>query len=384
MRPRVSAAPFLVPRRTHRSTMSEPRTDWLSSAPAAPTNPKAATPLFKHLARLMRREDLEAREAAEFFRSLLAPEANAAQIAAALAALTAKGETGPELAGMASVLRSAAIRVPVKKGTVDISGTGGSPVRTFGVSTAAAFVAAGAGLPVAKQVNRGVMTAGGSAELLTALGVRPAEDPAAAQAALGGTGIALLAAPKFHPELRRVGEIRRTLGIRTCLNVLGLLANPAGVSRHLIGVWHRSMVEPVARALALLKAEDAWVVHGEDGLDEITLSGRTCAAIVRKGQFRVHTISPGDRGIKPARIDHLRAATAKEGAEIVRDVLASRRRDEARSLVVINAAAALVIGGIANGAMHAARLAEQSIDSGQAQNKLDRLIQLTNRKQASV
>lgn len=357
------------------------KTDWLLSAPVSATNAKADTPLFPFLVRLIRDENLSAAEAAAFFRALTDINANPAQIAGALTALTTKGETFEELAGMASVMRADAIKiVSAKKNAVDIVGTGSSAAKTFNVSTAAALVAAGAGLSVAKQCNRGITSRSGSADVLGELGVKVAGEPNVAQTALSGTGLCFLFAPKFHPELRRVGDIRRSLGIRTCLNVLGLLANPAGVSHHLIGVWHRSLVEPVAKALAILKAENAWVVHGEDGLDEITIAGRTSVATVKGGATRSYMIGPADFGMKMGSIDHLKAGSAKESAKIILDVLSSRRRDEARSLVVINAAVALVIGGVARDPMHAARLAEQSIDSGQAQNKLDRLIQITNKK----
>jgi anthranilate phosphoribosyltransferase len=353
---------------------------WLLSAPITATNPKAETPLFPYLARLMRGENLSMFEAAKFFRSLTNAGIGSIQIAAALTALTAKGETFEELAGMASVVGSLAVKVRTQKKAVDIAGTGSSPAKTFNVSTAAAFVAAGAGLTIAKQSNRGVSSKSGSADVLSELGVKTAVDADAAQASLSGVGLAFLLAPKFHPELRRIADVRGRLGIRTCLNVLGLLANPAGVSHHVIGVWHRSLVEPVAKALALLKAENAWVIHGDDGLDEVTLAGKTHVASVQSGKVRAFTLSPSDFGMKASRIDGLKTNSPKQSAAIISDVLASRRRDEARSLIVLNAAAALIVGGVARDPIHGARLAEQSIDSGMAQNKLDRLIQITNKK----
>ncbi len=359
------------------------KSDWLLSAPVSATNAKADTPLFPFLVRLIRGEDLSANEAANFYTALTDVNANPAQIAAALTALTAKGETFEELAGMASVMRKQATKIKAPgKNAVDITGTGSSSAKTFNVSTAAALVAAGAGLIVAKQCNRGVTSISGSADVLGELGVKVAGEPAVAQTSLSA-GLCFLFAPKFHPELRRVGDIRSGLGIRTCLNVLGLLANPAGISRQLVGVWHPSLVEPVAKALSLLKTDLVWVVHGSDGLDEITLAGKTYVAAVGAGQVRPYTISPEDFGLKTGKIDHLKTKSPKESADIIREVLASRRRDEARSLIVLNAAAALVIGGIAQEPMHAARLAEQSIDSGQAQNKLERLIQVTNKKVVS-
>jgi anthranilate phosphoribosyltransferase len=235
-------------------------------------------------------------------------------------------------------------------------------------------------LIVAKQSNRGAATKSGSIDVLEELGVKTALEAQIAQAGLSGAGLSFLAAPKFHPALRRLGDVRGRLGIRTCLNLLGLLANPANVSHHLIGVWHKSLVEPMAKALALLKAENAWVVHGSDGLDEITLNGKSFVGAVKDGEVRPFTISPADFGLRPGKIEHLRASNAKESAAIIRDVLYGKRRDEARSLVVLNAAAALFIGGLANEPIQAARLAERSIDSGMAQNKLERLVQFTNKK----
>jgi anthranilate phosphoribosyltransferase len=191
-----------------------------------------------------------------------------------------------------------------------------------------------------------------------------------------------LLAPKFYPELRRLADVRGRVGIRTCLNILGLLVSPASVTRQVLGVWHRSLVLPAAHALAMLKREKAWVVHGEDGLDELTLAGKTYVADVQDGQVKTYVVTPKNFGLKAGSIEGARAETPKESAAIIRDVLSSRRRDEARSLVVLNAAAALIVGGIATDPMQAARLAEQSIDSGQAQNKLERLVQITNKKAA--
>ena len=360
--------------------MPHSKSEWLLSAPVTATNAKAETPLFPFLARLIRGEDLNAAEAAGFFRALTDTGIGSIQIAAALTALTAKGETFEELAGMASVVRSLSVKIKAPKKSVDIVGTGCSTAKAFNVSTAAAIVAAGAGLTVAKQSSRGVTSKCGSVDVLAELGVKMTAETDAAQTSLSGTGLCFLFTSKFHPQLRRIADVRCRLGIRTCLNVLGLLANPADVRNHLIGVWHRSLIEPVAKALALLGAENAWVVHGEDGLDEVTLAGKTFVATVKSGEVRSYVVSPSDFGLKAASTGHLKVTTAKESAAVIRDVLASRRRDEARSLVVLNAAVALVVGGVAKDPMHAARLAEQSIDSGQAQNKLDRLVQITNKK----
>jgi anthranilate phosphoribosyltransferase len=360
--------------------MAATRSDWLKYAPQTATSPRADTPLFPYLAKLMRREHLSRDEASGFFTALADPGAGSNQIAAALTALTIKGETPEELAGMASVMRSLAVKVKAPKNAVDIVGTGTSRTRTFSVSTAAALVAAGAGLVVAKQSNRGSLTRSGSADVLGELGVKLAHDAQFAQSLVSGTGITFLSAPQFHPALRRIGDVRAKLGIRTCLNVLGLLSNPAGVRRNLIGVWHRALIEPVSRALSLLGAENAWVVHGSDGLDEVTLTGKTFVGAVKDGEVRPYVITPADFGLKAAKIDDLTTKSVKENAAFIRDVLAGKGRDEARALVVLNAAAAIFIGGLANDPLHAGRLAERSIDSGMAQNKLERLVQVSAKR----
>ncbi len=357
-----------------------PKTDWLLAAPMSATNSKADTPLYQYLVRLIRREDLSLDESADFFRLLTDRNANPAQIAGALSALTAKGETAQELAGMALVMREKAVKITSRqKNFIDVAGTGLSSAKVFNVSTAAAFVIAGAGLTVAKHASRAGMSRTGSADVLGKLGVKISGEPEIAQACLNGAGIGFMFAPKFHPYLRRVGDVRRGLGIRTCLNTLGVLSNPANAPKQLLGVWHPSLLEPTAQALALLGTMHAWVVHGSDGLDEITLSGETLVAEVSGGKVKTFSISPEDFGLPRGDIKHLKAATAEQSANLIREVLASKRRDEARSLIVLNAAAALVIGGIAKEPMHAARLAEQSIDSHSAQVKLERLIQTTNR-----
>lgn len=358
-----------------------PKTEWLIAAPLSATNSKAETALFPYLARLIRGEDSTLKEAADFFRALTDLNANPAQIAGALAALTAKGETAEELAGMAGVMREQAVKISTRhKNLIDTSGTGSSAAKTFNVSTATAFVVAGAGLPVAKQINRAVMSQTGSADVLSKLGVKISSEPEIVQACLNGAGICFMFAPKFHPNLRRVGDVRRSLGIRSCLNLLGVLANPARPSRQIIGVWHPSLLEPLARALALLGTQRAWVVYGADGLDEVTLTGETFVAEVSGGKFRTFKLTPEDFGVHRAAVEHLRTNTPEQSAKIIREILSGKRRDEARSLVVLNAAAALLVGGLAKEPVQAARLAEQSIDSASAQVKLERLIQTTNKR----
>jgi anthranilate phosphoribosyltransferase len=359
------------------------KTEWLMFAPISATNPKADTPLYRFLVRLMRGENLSMDEATEFFRALTDANANTAQIAGALVALTTKGETSEELAGMTRVMREKAVKVKTRQSNiVDMAGTGSSSAKTFNVSTAAAFVAAGAGLHVAKHASRAVVSRTGSADALGKLGVKVAVEPTITQACLNGAGICFLFAPNFHPYLRRVGDVRRNLGIRTCLNLLGVLSNPADVERHLIGVWHPSLLEPLAEAVALLETERTWIVYGADGLDEVTLSNETFVAEITGKKIKKFKLSPEDFGIQRAGIEHLKTETPEQSAKIIREVLDGKRRDEARSLVVLNAAAALIVGGIAKQPMQAARLAEQSIDSGSAKIKLERLMQTTNKSKS--
>ncbi|HMT08827.1 MAG TPA: anthranilate phosphoribosyltransferase [Pyrinomonadaceae bacterium] len=361
--------------------MSHPKTDWLLSAPVTPTNPKANTPLFPFIARLLRGEDLSAPEAAKFFRAMTDARHGSIQIASAITALTAKGETSAELAGMASVVRDMAVKLgSTPKGAVDISGTGSSAVKIFNVSTAAAIVAAGAGLNVAKQSNRGVTSTIGSADVLGDLGVKVANEPAVAEIALNSVGLSFLFAPKFHPSLRRVGQIKGAMGIRTCLNLLGVLSNPAKVSRQVIGVWHESLVPALGNALAMLKTERAWVVYGHRGLDEVSIDGPTKVMEIIGNKTRSFELTPRDFGFKESSASSLRVTSSKDSAKIIREVLEGKRRDEARTIIAMNAAAALVVGGLGKDPLHAARLAEQSIDSGQAQNKLERLIQVTSKR----
>lgn len=357
------------------------RTDWLLDAPMFAPNSKADTPLFDFLVSLMRGENLSFKDSAEFFRALTERDANPAQIAGSLVALGSKGETYEELAGMAHVMQEQALKIQTHHTNyIDVAGTGSSLAKTFNVSTAAAFVIAGAGLTVAKNTSRGVTSKIGSADLLSKLDINISSDPSLAQACLNGAGISFLFAPIFYPTLRRVADTRRSLGIRTSLNLLGALSNPSKAPKQLLGIWHKSLLEPMAQALALLGTKKSWVVHGSDGLDEITLNGTTYVAEITGNKIRTFEITPEDFGLKSAEIKHLKVNSADESAKLVSDVLESKRRDEARNLVVINAAAALLIGDKAKDPMQAARLAEQSIDSGSARIKLDRLIQTTNKK----
>jgi anthranilate phosphoribosyltransferase len=327
----------------------------------------------------MQGENLRSDEAASLLNELLGDAATDAQVAAALVALVTKGETVEELAGMATAMRSRAVRLQCRhKYFIDNAGTGSSRVKTFNVSTAAAFVIAGAGLPVAKHGARAATSRTGSADVLTALGVGVTTAPGVSQRCLNEIGICFMFAPLYHGATARVAGIRRELGIHTTFNLLGPLTNPAGAPNQIIGVWHPRLVESLARTLAKLGTNKSWVVHGFDGLDEITLADKTIMAEVSPGNIRMFEVAPEDFGFSRASLESVRCADAESSARMIREVIAGKRRDEARDLIVINAAAGLVVGGQAGDLIEARRLAEGSIDGGAAHAKLDQLVKATN------
>jgi anthranilate phosphoribosyltransferase len=333
--------------------------------------------------RVVRGENLSRIEAASFLDALLDPSATDTQIAAALIALTTKGETVEELAGMAEAMRERATPLHSRhERFIDTAGTGSSAAKRFNVSTAAAFVIAGAGLPVAKHGARAASSTSGSADVLEALGVNTAAAPDIVECCLNDHRICFIFAPLFHRATARVAQVRRDLGVHTTFNLLGPLTNPAHAPFQLVGVWDRLLVERVASALALLGVEEAWVVHGADGLDEVTINGDTfVAACSTRFGVKKFTISPEDFGIQRRCIDRRREGPV-ENARVTRAILDGEKDGDftvARDLVVINAAAALYLAGVANDFQNAAAMARESIDSGQAASKLQALVRKTNR-----
>jgi len=327
----------------------------------------------------MRGENLSRAEASQLLEALLDGEATDAQIAATLIALKQKRETVEELAGLAEGMRARAVRINSRHNCfIDTAGTGSSCAKTFNVSTAAAFVIAAAGLPVAKHGNRAASSRSGSADVLNAMGVNVSASPEISEKCLDEIGICFMFAPLFHGATARVAGIRRELGVQTTFNLLGPLTNPAHAPRQIIGVWSRDFVEPLAHALTLLGTERAWVVHGADGLDEITIADKTFVAEASDGGVRNFEIEPSDFGFRRAGLDRLRGGDAEDNAAIIRAVLSGVRRDEARTLVIVNAAAALHVGGVANDLREGARLAAVSIDEGAAMVKLQGLVEATN------
>lgn len=331
--------------------------------------------------KLMRGENLGYEGAESFVDALLDDTATDAQIAAALIALSMKGETPDELAGIATALRSKSVRISSKHETfVDTAGTGSSLVKTFNVSTAAAFVIAGAGVPVAKHGNRAVTSPTGSADVLAALGVNVSVDSRLAEQCLNEAGICFMFAPLYHGATSRVAAIRRELRIHTAFNLVGPLTNPAGAPRQIIGVWDRALAETVARASAKLGTQKTWVVHGCEGLDEVSVTGKTTVFEACHGRVCEFEMTPADFGLNRSSVERHRVEDSIASSQLIRDVLAGRRRDGARDLVVINAAAALFVCGKGFTLRDAASAAATSIDTGAAQMKLDKLIEMTNRQ----
>jgi anthranilate phosphoribosyltransferase len=321
--------------------------------------------------------DLTRAEAASVMRAIMTGGATTAQVGAILTALSMKGAKGDELAGFAGAMREFAVPFPhgLAGPCIDTCGTGGDESGTFNVSTATAFVVAGAGLPVVKHGNRSVTSRCGSADVLAALGARLEIPPERMADVLRSTGIAFLYAPLYHPAMKRVAGIRQELGLRTIFNLLGPLTNPAGARIQLLGVYRPDALVTMAGVLRLLGAERAMVVHG-GGLDEITTTGPTLVAELGAGGLREYRIEPGDFGIPVSDITDLRGGDASENARILREVL-SGEGGAARDAVIMNAGAAISLGGLARSLAGGISLAEESIDSGAALGKLEAFIRRT-------
>ena len=334
--------------------------------------------------RLMRGENLSRIAAGNFLECLLNPVATDAQIAAALTSLAVKGETSDELAGIAEAMRDRALPLRSRHARfIDTAGTGSSTAKTFNISTAAAFVIAGAGLPVAKHGSRAATSRCGSADVLQALGVNTTAPVETVERCLNEHEVCFMFAPLFHTATARVAHVRRDLGVHTTFNLLGPLTNPARPPFQIVGVWQLSLLERVASVLARLGVENAWVVHGADGLDEVTIADITyVAACSSAGDVETFTVSPEDFGLKRQPLDGFRGKEPQENAQLIRAMLQgvkTKTTNAARDLVIVNAAAALHLAGVASDLRDAASLARESIDSGRAASKLEALVQETNR-----
>jgi anthranilate phosphoribosyltransferase len=316
-------------------------------------------------------------EAAHAFDRMMSGEATPSQMGGLLMALRVRGETVDEITGAVSAMRDKMTKVAAPPGAVDVVGTGGDASGSYNISTCAAFIVAGAGVPVAKHGNRALSSKSGAADVLTALGIKIDLRPDEITRCVYEAGIGFMFAPAHHPAMKNVGATRVELGTRTIFNLLGPLSNPAGVKRQLVGVFSRQWIEPLALVLKNLGTEAVWVVHGSDGLDEITTSGPTAVAALENGNIRTFEISPSDIGISPVKPEALRGADAEHNAAALRDVL-DDKPGAYRDVAVMNAAATLVVAGAAKDLKDGAEQAGKALSSGAARSRLERLIAVSN------
>lgn len=306
-----------------------------------------------------------------------------AQIGAFLMGLRVKGETVGELTAMAQVLRALCVpvRPRVSRPLIDLCGTGGAPVKTFNVSTVSAFVVAGAGIPVAKHGNRSVTSQCGSADLLEALGINLHMTASAVERAIEEIGIGFLFAPQFHPAMKHVATVRRELALRTVFNLLGPLVNPAPIQAQLLGVCCAELVEACVQIVRNLGVERALVVYGRDGIDEISMTGPTMVAELGDGQVRTYTLKPEAFGFRCATVEEIAALPPGQSAQLTRDLLQNRVKDARYEMVLLNAGAAIYLGGGAASVEEGIHQAEASIVSGKALDKLEQLIAYSHREE---
>ena len=316
-------------------------------------------------------------QAAAAFDGMMSGEATPSQMGALLMALRVRGETVDEITGAVAAMRAKMLRVTAPANAVDVVGTGGDASGSLNISTCAAFIVAGAGVPVAKHGNRALSSRAGAADVLAALGVKIDLTPETISRCIGEAGIGFMFAPAHHPAMKHVGPTRVELGTRTIFNLLGPLSNPAGVKRQMVGVFSKQWVEPLAQVLKNLGSERAFVVHGSDGLDEITTTGPTAVAALENGSVRTFEITPEDVGLSRARPEDLRGGDAEMNAQALKSVLEGKKTPF-RDIAILNAAAALLVAGRATDLAEAATLARKSIDSGEAEGRLDRLIVVSN------
>jgi len=294
-----------------------------------------------------------------------------------LMALRVRGETVDEITGAVTAMREKMLRVRAPADAIDVVGTGGDASGSFNISTCAALIVAGAGVPVAKHGNRALSSRSGAADVLAALGVNIELTPEGVSRCITHAGIGFMFAPAHHPAMKNVGPTRVELGTRTIFNLLGPLSNPAGVKRQMVGVFSRQWIEPLAQVLKNLGSESVWVVHGSDGLDEITTAGPTHVAALENGAVRTFEITPEEMGLQRVKPEALRGGEAKENAQALVDVLKGKS-GAFRDVAALNAAAALVVAARAKDLKQALALAQKSIDSGQAASRLQRLVAISN------
>ena len=322
-------------------------------------------------------ESLTESEAQNAFDIMMSGDATPSQIGGFLMALRVRGETVDEITGAVRTMRSKMTRVEAPEDAIDIVGTGGDGAGTYNVSTCAAIVAAGAGLKVAKHGNRALSSKAGAADTLMALGVNIEIPPERISACIDEAGVGFMFAPAHHAAMRHVGPSRVELGTRTVFNLLGPISNPAGTKRQVVGVFSRDWVEPMAHVFNNLGAERVWVVHGSDGLDELTTTGPSFVAELKDGKVSTFEVSPDDAGIASARLEDLKGGDAETNAQAVRDVLGGAS-GAFRDIVALTTGAALVVAGEATDLKQGVTASFEAIDSGEAKAALDKLVDVSN------
>jgi anthranilate phosphoribosyltransferase len=335
------------------------------------------------LEKLMRRENLSIDESSDAMAAIMSGEATPGQIGALLVGLTMKGERPAEIVGLARTMRAKAVQLTRQfEDVFDTCGTGGDRSGTFNISSAAALVAAAAGLRIAKHGNRSVSSQCGSADVYEALGVNIGADPSVVQQSLEKVGIAFFFAPTFHPSMRHAAPVRRELAVRTAFNLLGPLTNPAGTKHQLVGVPNSELTELMARALMLLGTHRAWVVHGADGIDEMSTTGHTKISECRDGAVSTFYVHPSDYGLPKADRADLRGGDASTNAAIVREILAGEKGAR-RDVVLLNAGASLFVAGKAASVRQGIEEAAHAIDSGAARATLEAMIAASQERKPS-
>ena len=333
--------------------------------------------LTEALRRLAANEDLSAATTQEIFDEIFAGRAQREDIATLLLGLHRKGETVEEILGAARSMRANMLSLPAPANAIDIVGTGGDNHGTLNISTATALVVAGCGVPVAKHGNRAATSRSGSSDALKMLGINLEPDWAILERCLPEVGLVFLFAPRHHPAMRHVVEIRRELGVRTIFNRLGPLTNPANVKRHLIGAYDLESLGPMAEALRELGSEYAWLAHGHDGMDEISTTGPTDIVEMHHSQLKHFTLTPEELGLPRARLEDLKGGDPAANAEALRHLL-NGATGAYRDITLMNAAAALIVAGKTTRLREGVAIVAEAIDSGAARQKLEALIRLTN------
>jgi anthranilate phosphoribosyltransferase len=329
------------------------------------------------LAKVAGNTALTREESARAFDRMMSGEATPSQMGALLMALRVRGETVDEITGAVTAMRAKMLKVDAPPNAIDIVGTGGDAKGSFNISTCAAFIVAGAGVPIAKHGNRALSSRSGAADVLGALGVRIELSPEQVRDCIHEAGIGFMFAPAHHPAMKNVGPTRVELGTRTIFNLLGPLSNPAGVKRQMVGTFSKQWVEPMAQVLKNLGSESVWVAHGADGLDEISISGPTSIAALENGTVRTFEVKPEDIGIKALPHDAVRGGDADTNAATMRSVL-NGDKSAFRDVSILNAAAALIVAGKAKDLAEGAKVAAHSLDSGAAATRLEKLVAVSN------